>query len=126
MRQRGVKIEELRIGDGLEATRGSRVRIRYESFLNHGERLNSEAGVTFSLAHRGMIAGLRYGIEGMRPGGKRRIRVAPHLAYRDTGWGTVIPPNAVLIFEVELLEVIPDECLRTLGDACSVQSHSRE
>lgn len=109
MRQRGVKIEDLLIGDGPEATRNDRVRVRYESFLNHGDRLNSEAGVTFNLARRGIIAGLRYGIEGMRQGGKRRIRIPPHLAYREAGWGTVIPPNVVLIFEVELLEVFRPE-----------------
>ena len=50
-----------------------------------------------------MIAGLFYGVEGMRIGGSRRIRVAPHLAYRETGIPGVIPPNALLVIELEIL-----------------------
>lgn len=54
-----------------------------------------------------MVAGLEYGVEGMREGGTRRIRVGPHLAYRDAGVPTTIPPNAVLEFKVLLLSVKP-------------------
>lgn len=50
-----------------------------------------------------LFAGLFYGIQGMRVGGKRRLRVAPHLAYRETGIPGVIPPNALLEVEVEVL-----------------------
>ena len=50
-----------------------------------------------------MIAGLLYGVEGMRIGGTRRIRVAPHLAYRETGVPGWIPPNALLTIEVAIL-----------------------
>jgi FKBP-type peptidyl-prolyl cis-trans isomerase len=56
-----------------------------------------------------VIAGLEYGIEGMRVGGRRRLRVPPHLGYRDKGMSGKIPPNALLFFEVELLEVRDDE-----------------
>ena len=56
---------------------------------------------------RNVIAGLAYGVEGMRAGGRRRIRVAPHLAYRDAGVPARIPANAVLIFDVALLHVFP-------------------
>jgi FKBP-type peptidyl-prolyl cis-trans isomerase len=52
-----------------------------------------------------VIAGLEYGVEGMRAGGKRRIRVGPHLAYRDGGVPDTIPANAVLEFRVALLSV---------------------
>jgi peptidylprolyl isomerase len=50
-----------------------------------------------------MFASLFYGVEGMRVGGTRRIRVAPHLAYREAGVPGVIPPNAILIVEVQVL-----------------------
>ena len=52
-----------------------------------------------------MIAGLEYGVKGMRVGGKRRIRVGPHLAYRENGVPSTIPANAVLEFRVTLLGV---------------------
>jgi FKBP-type peptidyl-prolyl cis-trans isomerase len=52
-----------------------------------------------------MFAGLFYGVEGMRVGRTRRLRIAPHLAYRETGVPGVIPPNALVIVEVEVLSV---------------------
>jgi FKBP-type peptidyl-prolyl cis-trans isomerase len=52
-----------------------------------------------------VVAGLEYGVEGMRAGGKRRIRIGPHLAYRDKGVPDTIPANAVLEFRVSLLSV---------------------
>jgi FKBP-type peptidyl-prolyl cis-trans isomerase len=52
-----------------------------------------------------VIAGLERGLEGMRIGGVRKLRVSPHLAYRDTGVPGVVPPNAVFIFEIELLSI---------------------
>jgi FKBP-type peptidyl-prolyl cis-trans isomerase len=52
-----------------------------------------------------VIAGLEYGVEGMRVGGRRRFRAAPHLCYRDDGVASVIPSNALLVFAVELMEV---------------------
>jgi hypothetical protein len=50
-----------------------------------------------------MFAGLFYGVEGMRVGGRRRLRVAPHLAYREAGVPGVIPPDALLTVEVEIV-----------------------
>lgn len=52
-----------------------------------------------------MFAGLFYGVEGMRVGGTRRLRIAPHFAYRETGVPGVIPPNALVIVEIEVLSV---------------------
>ena len=60
------------------------------------------------LSRRDVIAGLRYGIAGMQEGGRRKIRVSPHLGYGEVGVPGVIPPGAVLIFDIELLEVITD------------------
>jgi FKBP-type peptidyl-prolyl cis-trans isomerase len=50
-----------------------------------------------------MFAGLFYGVDGMRVGGRRRLRVAPHLAYREAGVPGVIPPNALLTVEIEIV-----------------------
>ena len=103
---RRVKTRDLRIGDGEVAERGTLVAIRYEGYLRRGERFGGGT-VTIDLGRRETIAGLRYGVEGMRVGGRRRITVGPHLAYGAAGVSGVIPPDAVLTFEVELLEVRP-------------------
>jgi FKBP-type peptidyl-prolyl cis-trans isomerase len=104
---RGVRIQELSTGDGPEAVRTSTVRIRYSGFLSRGEAFQSDVEMTIDLSQRDVIAGLRYGITGMREGGKRRIRISPHLGYGEHGIPGIIPPNAVLEFEIELLEVLP-------------------
>jgi FKBP-type peptidyl-prolyl cis-trans isomerase len=101
---KGVKIQELRAGDGDLAERGTIVTVRYEGTLKRGDRVCGGTE-TIDLGRRETIAGLRYGIEGMRVGGLRRITVSPHLAYGEGGISGLIPANAVLIFEVELLDV---------------------
>lgn len=103
---RRIKVQELLVGDGEVAERDAIVTVRQEGTLRRGERFGG--GIeTIDLGRRETIAGLRYGIEGMRVGGRRRITVGPHLAYGSAGVPGVIPPDAVLIFEVELLEVRP-------------------
>jgi FKBP-type peptidyl-prolyl cis-trans isomerase len=104
--RKGVKVEDIRVGEGAEATLDSVVRIRYDGYLNRGDPFQLNVACTIDLAHRDIIAGLRYGIEGMRTGGRRRIRVSPHLAYGAGGASDCIPANAVLIFDVELIEVL--------------------
>lgn len=99
----GVKIEDLTIGSGPVAEAGMTVTIRYDGHLNGGDAFQQGMLCSFRLRGRQVIAGLEYGILGMRVGGRRRIRVSPHLAYGETGVAGVIPPSAVLIFEVELL-----------------------
>jgi FKBP-type peptidyl-prolyl cis-trans isomerase len=101
---RGIKIREIRVGDGDVASGDSIATIRYEGTLRKGERFG-DGTETIDLRCRETIAGLRYGIEGMRVGGRRRITVSPHLAYGKAGVPGRIPANAVLTFEVELLSV---------------------
>ena len=62
--------------------------------------------VTFTLGKRTVIAGLEYGVEDMCVGGKRSLQVSPHLAYREAGVPGIIPANAKLRFEVELLRAV--------------------
>ena len=62
-----------------------------------------------TLGRRQTMAGVEYSLDGMKPGGYRKIRVSPHLAYRDQGLGELIAPNAVLIIEIWLREVVAVE-----------------
>ena len=59
-----------------------------------------------TVGSRQTMAGVEYSLYGMKPGGYRKVRVSPHLAYRDDGLGDLIPPNAVLIVEIWLREII--------------------
>lgn len=103
--RKGIEIEELRPGSGPAAERGQTVTIRYTGFLNHGDKFQENVTCTFRVGSREVIAGLAHGVEGMRVGGLRRVQVSPHLAYGAAGVPGLIPANAVLLFEVELLEV---------------------
>ena len=109
MAKKGVKIKDLCMGAGREATRDSNVTIRFDCRLNQGDQLQSGVTMTFRLGARRVIAGLEKGVEGMRVGGVREFRVSPHLAYGQTGIPGKIPENAILIFTVELLEVLSPE-----------------
>ncbi len=108
MRRKGVEIEDGVIGSGAVATRDTVALIRCDGYLNLGEPFQASAEVWIDFARRNVVAGLLYGVEGMRVGGRRRIRFGPHLGYGDRGVPGVIPPNAVLIYDVELLEVAPN------------------
>jgi FKBP-type peptidyl-prolyl cis-trans isomerase len=103
---KGVKVEDLQLGTGLIAERGDVVRVGYDLFLNQGELVQHVPRYEINLGRRDAFAGLRYGIEGMREGGVRRLRVSPHLAYGEAGLPDLIPPNAVLVVEVRLQEVV--------------------
>ncbi|MEZ6073294.1 MAG: FKBP-type peptidyl-prolyl cis-trans isomerase [Pirellulales bacterium] len=101
----GIKLEWEEVGGGREASRGANVTVAYQLSLNQGEVVQSVKSYSFALGKRHVIAALEYGVEGMRVGGRRRFRAGPHLGYRDVGVAGVIPPNAVLIFDVTLLAV---------------------
>jgi len=99
----GLRGEDVRVGDGPVAERGQLVTIRWQCKLNRGEIVRA-ATDSFRIGSRDVIAGLERGVIGMRVGGLRTLRISPHLAYRDQGVPG-IPANAVLTFEVELLNV---------------------
>ena len=74
----GIKIQLETIGTGREATRGDKVTIRYDLSLNRGDLIQSVDRYSFVLGKREVIAGLEYGVEGMRMGGHRQFRVRAH------------------------------------------------
>lgn len=105
----GVEFTDIVTGIGDEATRDKRVVINVRFSLPNGTTLADFYGdgkrITIELFRRDCIAGVRYGIEGMRVGGKRKLTIAPHLAYGKKGIPGRIPPDSTLLCEVELLEV---------------------
>ena len=106
--RKGIEIEELSVGNGIRAERGKTVTIRYIGFLNRGDKFQENITCTLRVGSWEVIPGLSYGVEGMQVGGLRRVRVSPHLAYGTAGVPGLIPANAVLTFEVELLEVLKE------------------
>ncbi len=103
--KKGIELESEAEGSGPVAQRGCTVTIRYSGYLHRGDAFQKQMTYTFKLGKREVIAGLDYAVEGMKVGGRRRVKVGPHLAYRKTGVPGSIPPNALLVFEIELVAV---------------------
>ena len=103
----GLKITELSLGNGQEATPGKKVSVNYKGELDNGKEFDSSYGrgpFEFSLGAGMVIKGWDEGVAGMKVGGKRKLVIPPELGYGSRGIGP-IPPNSVLTFEVELLGV---------------------
>jgi FKBP-type peptidyl-prolyl cis-trans isomerase len=103
------KIEDLVTGKGPEAVRGKRVQVHYTGWLLDGAKFDSSVGgdpFTFQLGAGEVIEGWDRGVAGMKVGGKRKLTLPPDLGYGARGAPPEIPPNATLVFEVELLGVL--------------------
>ena len=107
----GLKYVDLKVGDGAEAKEGSKVKVHYTGTLENGKKFDSsvDRGEPFgpiTLGKRMVIAGWDEGLQGMKVGGKRKLIIPAKRGYGERGTpdGT-IPPNATLIFEVEMLDV---------------------
>ena len=102
-------IEDLVIGNGPLAQSGMKVSVHYTGWLENGTKFDSSVDrndpFDFNLGAGEVIPGWDQGVEGMQVGGKRKLTIAPELAYGAIGAGDVIPPDATLIFEVELLVI---------------------
>lgn len=105
----GVRYADLAPGEGAPVKRGHRVTVHLVGTLESGEVVVStrERGrpMRFRLGDGEVIRGLEEGLEGMRRGGRRRVVVPPEAAYGRRGVGGRIPPDSVLVFVVELLEI---------------------
>lgn len=101
-------IEDLVAGKGPEAVRGKTVEVHYTGWLADGKQFDSSVGgdpFSFRLGAGEVIEGWDRGVAGMRVGGKRKLTIPPELGYGARGAPPVIPTDATLVFEVELLSV---------------------
>jgi len=106
----GLQYWDIRVGNGAVAKEGSRVRVHYTGWLTNGKKFDSsvDAGkpFDFTIGNGEVIKGWEEGVAGMKVGGKRQLRIPPSLGYGADGTpGGPIPPNATLIFDVQLLGV---------------------
>jgi FKBP-type peptidyl-prolyl cis-trans isomerase FkpA len=111
-----LQIEDTVIGEGAEAQAGQRVRVHYTGWLHdptaantRGRKFDSSKDrgqpFSFGLGRGEVIRGWDEGVQGMKVGGTRVLTIPPEMGYGARGAGGVIPPNATLVFEVELLGV---------------------
>ncbi|MGA9390662.1 MAG: FKBP-type peptidyl-prolyl cis-trans isomerase [Candidatus Sulfotelmatobacter sp.] len=106
----GLVYWDIRVGNGEAAKEGSHVRVHYTGWLTDGKKFDSsvDAGkpFDFTIGNGEVIKGWEEGVAGMKVGGKRQLRIPPALGYGAEGTpGGPIPPNATLIFDVQLLGV---------------------
>jgi peptidylprolyl isomerase len=105
----GLKYHDIEAGDGPSPATGQNVVVHYTGWLLDGTKFDSSLDrgepFTFSLGAEKVIPGWDEGLATMKVGGRRQLVIPPRLAYGEQGAGGVIPPNATLVFEVELLEI---------------------
>jgi FKBP-type peptidyl-prolyl cis-trans isomerase FkpA len=106
----GVQYWDITPGTGATATSGKKVSVNYTGWLTSGKQFDTSIGKSpfqFKLGAGQVIQGWDDGVAGMKVGGKRQLRIPPNLGYGSQGAPGAIPPNATLIFDVELLAVGP-------------------
>jgi FKBP-type peptidyl-prolyl cis-trans isomerase len=109
----GLQYWDIKVGTGEEAKSGDRVKVHYTGWFTSGKKFDSSVDAhqpySFTLGQGNVIKGWDEGVTGMKVGGKRQLRILPELAYGEAGYKNIVPPNATLIFDVQLLAVTPAE-----------------
>ena len=106
----GVQYWDITPGTGATAVSGQKVTVNYTGWLTSGKQFDTSVGkrpFQFKLGAGQVIQGWDDGVAGMKVGGKRQLRIPPNLGYGSQGISGTIPPNATLVFDVELLAVGP-------------------
>jgi peptidylprolyl isomerase len=104
----GLKYTDVKVGSGASPVKGKQVKVHYTGTLENGKPFDSSVGkepFTFAIGVGQVIPGWDEGVMGMKVGGKRKLVIPSNLGYGAAGAGGVIPPNATLLFDVELLDV---------------------
>jgi FKBP-type peptidyl-prolyl cis-trans isomerase len=105
----GLEYWDIKAGTGAEAKPGHKVKVDYTGWLTNGKKFDSSVGTgrpfQFMLGASQVIKGWDEGVAGMKVGGKRQLKIPADLAYGKKGAAGVIPPDATLIFDVQLLDV---------------------
>lgn len=107
----GLQYWDIKIGTGAVANDGDKVKVHYTGWFTSGKKFDSSVDAnqpySFTIGKNEVIKGWDEGVTGMKVGGKRQLRIPPELAYGEAGYKSIIPPNAILIFDVQLLAVTP-------------------
>jgi peptidylprolyl isomerase len=105
----GLKYVDVKVGSGASPVKGKQVKVHYTGTLENGKKFDSSVDrnepFSFVIGLGQVIAGWDEGVMGMKVGGKRKLIIPSKLGYGAAGAGGVIPPNATLLFDVELLDV---------------------
>ena len=106
----GLRYLDLQTGSGAIVQPGQVARVLYTGWLQTGQKFDSSVDrdepFEFTLGAGMVIKGWDEGVAGMKIGGKRKLTIPPELGYGSRGAGGAIPPNAVLVFEIELLRIV--------------------
>lgn len=102
----GIKLLEKTEGSGRVIENGDSILVNLNAWLNAGEKIQTDIKINIDVGSRRAIAGVEYSVFGMKKQGKRKVKVSPHLAYGEKDVDGLIPKNVVLIYEIEVLDIV--------------------